>query len=60
MWCIDENVKDVIADIRAIKEIFGTENEDDMTWHAELISNKFINENIDRLISGVYARLLRT
>jgi hypothetical protein len=54
LWCIDE---DIVAEVRAIKEIFETENEDDMVWYAERLSNKYADENIDRLVSGVYARL---
>jgi hypothetical protein len=48
IWCNSDS--SVVNEIVAIKEIFEVENKDDMTWMIELISNKRINENIDRLI----------
>jgi hypothetical protein len=54
IWCNGENI---VAEVRAIKEILETENRDDMVWYTELLLNKYANENVDRLISGIYARL---
>lgn len=53
MWC-DTDPVNLINEIRAIKEIFETENKDDMTWMVELMANKYTAENIDRLIYLYY------
>jgi hypothetical protein len=53
-WCTNENNGNLVEEIKALKEIFETENGDDAVWYAELLSNKYANENVDRLI---YARL---
>ena len=37
-------------EIKAVKEIFEVENKDDAVWTAELLSNKYVAENVDRLI----------
>jgi len=45
-WCDSSELNEVVA----IKEIFEVDNKDDATWMAELLSNKHVAENIDRLI----------
>ncbi len=51
-WC--NSSSNLASEIVAVKEIFEIENKDDATWMTELISNKYINENIDRLIYLVF------
>jgi hypothetical protein len=46
IWC-DSDLK---PEIIALKEIFETENKDDATWRTEILTNKYVAENIDRLI----------
>ncbi len=48
-WC-NSNSNLLISEIVAVKELFEIENKDDTTWMTELISNKYIAENVDRLI----------
>jgi hypothetical protein len=46
VWCDGSNL---INEVEALKEIFETENKNDMVWIAELLSNKHVAENVDRL-----------
>lgn len=43
MWCSDET--NIVAEVKALKEIIETENGDDATWYIELLSNKY-NESL--------------
>jgi len=47
-WC-NSNLN-IINEVVALKEIFEAENKDDIVWMMELLSNKYANENVDRLI----------
>ena len=53
--CHEEPGKTIHEEIEAIKEIFAIENHDNITWHIELLANKYVNERIDSLIAGFYA-----
>lgn len=48
VWCNSDSI--LVNEIVAIKEIFETENKDDATWMAELLTNKYAVESVDRLI----------
>jgi hypothetical protein len=48
-WC-DSDLNSLLRAVIAIREIFEVENNDDITWMAELLSNKHVTENIDRLL----------
>jgi hypothetical protein len=48
IWCDSDS--NLVSEVVAMKEIFEIENKDDATWMIERLSNKYIAENIDRLI----------
>ena len=52
IWCGSDS--NIVGEVVAVKEIFEAENKDDMTWMAELIANKHVAENIDRLAYIVF------
>jgi len=47
IWC---NSDLSVSEVNAIKEIFEIENKDDATWMVELMANKHVAENVDRLV----------
>jgi hypothetical protein len=49
IWCVFGS-KLLFNEVLAMKEIFEVENKDDAVWMAELLSNKYVAENIDRLV----------
>jgi hypothetical protein len=58
IWCDSDpnTLPSVQAEVVALKEIFEVENNDDMVWMVELLSNKHVAENIDRLLYNVVKR----
>jgi hypothetical protein len=48
MWCNSDS--NLFSEIVAVKEVFEVEDKDDIVWMAELLSNGYAAENIDRLI----------
>ncbi len=55
VWC-NPDLDLLVNEVTAIKEMFEVENNDNMTWMTELLSNKYAveSENIDRLIYVVH------
>jgi hypothetical protein len=49
-WCDDSNPNLLVDQVVALKEIFEAEDEDDMVWMMERLTNKYANENIDGLL----------
>jgi hypothetical protein len=47
-WC--DSGSRLVNEIATIKDIFETENKDDMVWITELLSNGHVAENVDRLV----------
>ncbi len=48
IWCDAE--PNIANEVNAVKEIFETENKEDAVWMTELMANKYVAENVDRLI----------
>jgi hypothetical protein len=55
MWCV-EDVATVITEMKAVRELFEAEDGDGAVLYTELLASTY-DDNIDRLISGIRARL---